>query len=145
MIPTFLLLSVSVAYPVPVIPFGISKADLSMEVTFKELDAAQVTGLLGDAVPSAFRDKFRGKIGKVVLTIHAETMTVKATGFRMPGDWLSRVEGTMDLKTRAYTAKLYAFGGLMEVSGTVPTDEQIGRVLDKGAKGTTVAAKATGR
>jgi len=133
MLPTLICLPLLLAHPAkPVLPIVIPRADLQFDVTLKELDAAQVAALLGDGLPAALRDKFRGRIGQVVMTVHAETLTVKATGFRMPGDWVSRIEGTMDLKTREYKAKLYAFGGLMEIAGTVPTDEAIARVRGKG-------------
>ena len=146
MLPTLIGLSLLVAHPArPPLPIQIPRDALQFDVTLKEVDAAQVAGLLGNDLPAVLRDRFRGRIGRVLVTVNGDTVTVKADKFRMPGDWLSRAEGTMDLKTREYRAKLYAFGGLMEFTGTVPTDEAIARVRSKGLppRGA-VAAKDTG-
>lgn len=147
MLPTLIGLSMLVAHPArPPLPIQIPREALQFDVTLKDVDAAQVAALLGNDLPTLLRDRFRGRIGRAVVSVNGNALTVKADKFRMPGDWLSRAEGTMDLKTRAYTAKLYAFGGLMEFTGTVPTDAAIARVRSRGtpANGSAVAATGTG-
>jgi hypothetical protein len=138
MFPTLLYLQLLVAHPAPVVTAAIPRAAVQFDVTLKDLDATQVAGLLGDGLPAAVRDRFRGRIGRVVVSVNGDAMTLKADGFRMPGDWVSRAEGTMDLKTREYKAKLWAFGGLVEFTGTMPTEEAISRTR---AKGTSLTAK----
>jgi hypothetical protein len=97
-------------------------APRQVDVTLTELDAAQVAGLLQDSLPPAIRDRLKGRIGKVAVTVRGDTVTVKAEKFRLIGDWLSRAEGTADLKTGKYTVKMWAFGGLLEAEGTLPEE-----------------------
>jgi hypothetical protein len=91
-------------------------------VTLTEVDAAQVANLLKDSLPAPVRDRLKGRIGKVAVQIRGDIVDVKAEKFRLAGEWLSRAEGTADLKTRKYKLKLWAFGGLMEAEGTLPQD-----------------------
>ena len=93
-----------------------------VDVTLTEVDAAQVAGLLGDSLPAAIRDRLKGRVGKDVVAVRGDTVTVKAEKFRLIGDWLSRAEGTADLKTGKYTVKMYAFGGLLEAEGKLPEE-----------------------
>ena len=98
------------------------KAPRQVDVTLTELDAAEVAALLNDSLPAAIRDRLKGRIGKVVVAVRGDTVTIKAEKFRLTGDWLSRAEGTADLKTGKYTVKMWAFGGLLEAEGTLPED-----------------------
>jgi hypothetical protein len=105
--------------------FGVATgltAPRHVDVTLTELDAAQVAALAGDGLPAVLRDKLKGRIGKVALNVRGDAVTFKAEKFRLAGDWLSRAEGTADLKTRKYKLKLWAFGGLMEAEGALPAD-----------------------
>ena len=96
-----------------------------VDVTLTELDAAQVAGLIGDALPASVRDKLKGRIGKVTLEVRGDTVNIKAEKFRVIGDWINRAEGTADLKTRKYKLKLWAFGGLLEAEGTIPENVEL--------------------
>jgi hypothetical protein len=93
-----------------------------LDVTLTEVDAAQVANLLKDSLPAPVRDRLKGRIGKVAVQIRGDTVEVKAEKFRLAGEWLTKAEGTADLKTRKYKLKLWAFGGLMEAEGTLPAD-----------------------
>ena len=109
-------------------------APRQVDVTLTELDASQVAGLLGDSLPAPIRDKLKGRVGKVVVAVRGDTVTVKAEKFRLIGDWLSRAEGTADLKTGKYTVKMYAFGGLLEAEGKLP-EETLSTVRGSSGKG----------
>jgi hypothetical protein len=109
-----------VGAPTAPIAAGASQIARHLDVTLTELDAALVADLLGDGLPSTIRDRLKGRIGKVVLSIRGDTVTVKADKFRLAGDWLSRAEGTADLVTRKYKLKMWAFGGLVEAEGELP-------------------------
>lgn len=87
-------------------------------VTVHDADAGQVTALFD--LPAGIRTRLVGKIGSVVLTVHGDALTLVATGFRLKGDWLSRIEATGDLKAKTVRAKVFAFGGLIEYSGKLP-------------------------
>ena len=93
-----------------------------VDVTLTEVDAIEVAKLLGDSLPAAIRDRLKGRVGKVVVAVRGDTVTLKAEKFRLVGDWLSRAEGTADLKTGKYTVKMYAFGGLLEAEGQLPEE-----------------------
>lgn len=87
-------------------------------VTIHDADAGQVTALFD--LPAGIRTRLVGRIGSVVLTVKGDALTLTATGFRLRGDWLSRIEATGDLKKKTYTARIYAFGGLATVDGKLP-------------------------
>jgi hypothetical protein len=108
-------------------------APRQVDVTLTELDAAQVAGLLGDSLPAPIRDRLKGRIGKMVVAVRGDTVTIKADKFRLVGDWLSRAEGTADLKTGKYTIKMWAFGGLMEAEGNLP-EETLNTARGSGAQ-----------
>lgn len=93
-----------------------------VDVTLKDVDAAQVAALAGDGIPDLLRDRLKGKIGKVALTVRGDAVAFKAEKFRLAGEWVTRAEGTADLKTRKYKLKVWAFGGLMEMEGALPKD-----------------------
>ena len=142
MIPTLFLLPLVLSGPVeplspltflgitsrPTTPGGNgSSADrmaLARHLDFKatDLDAAEVVKLLGDSLPGSLRDRFKGRIGKVLVEVRGDTVTMKAEKLRLIGDWVTRAEGTADLKTRKYQLKLYAFGGLVEIGGVLPAE-----------------------
>ena len=109
-----------VGAPTAPLSAGVSRAVRYLDVTMTELDAAQVAPLFGDGLPAIIRDRLKGRIGKVVLAVRGDTVTVKAERFRLAGEWLTRAEGTADLRTRKYKLKLWAFGGLIEAEGTLP-------------------------
>lgn len=92
------------------------------DITLTELDATQVAKLLEDSLPASIRDRLKGRIGKVAVSVRGDVVTLKAEKFRLVGDWLSRAEATADLKTRKYTVKMWAFGGLVEADGNLPKD-----------------------
>jgi hypothetical protein len=96
-----------------------------LDITLNELDATQVAGLIGESLPDLFRDKLKGKIGRVALTVRGDAVTFKAEKFRLVGDWVSRAEGTSDLKSRKYKLKVWAFGGLMEIEGKMPAELEL--------------------
>src|SRR5262245_57809562 len=73
-----------------------------LDVTLSDIDAAQLGSLLGDSVPAYLRDRLKGRIGKVVVAVRGDQVTMKAEQFRLNGDWLARAEGTADLKARTY-------------------------------------------
>jgi hypothetical protein len=109
-----------IGVPTAPITTGASQLARHLDVTLTELDAVQVANLLGDGLPASIRDRLKGRIGKVVLSIRGDQVTVKAEKFRLVGDWLSRAEGTADLSTRKYKLKMWAFGGLVEAEGELP-------------------------
>jgi hypothetical protein len=111
-----------VGAPTAPIATGVSQLARHLDVTLTELDARQVAALFGDGLPASVRDRLKGRIGKVALSIRGNKVTVKAEKFRLVGDWLSRAEGTADLGTRKYKLKLWAFGGLVEAEGELPRD-----------------------
>jgi hypothetical protein len=98
------------------------KAPRHLDVKLNDVDAVEVSALLGDALPASIRDKMRGRIGLVELAIRGDAVTVKASQFRLIGDWLAKAEGTLDLKTRKYKMKMWAFGGLLEAEGKLPEE-----------------------
>jgi len=106
--------------PTAPITAGISQITRHLDVALTDLDAAQVATLLGDGLPAPVRDRLKGRIGKVVLSVRGDTVSVTAEKFRLTGDWLSRAEGTADLVTRKYKLKMWAFGGLVEAEGELP-------------------------
>lgn len=95
-----------------------SAAHLDIKLT--EVDAAQVAVLLKDALPESFRNRLKGRIGRVVVEIRGDQVTMKADKLRLAGEWLTRAEGSADLKGRTYKLKLWAFGGMVEADGTLP-------------------------
>jgi hypothetical protein len=109
-------------------------APRQVDVTLTELDAVQVAALLGDSLPVVIRDKLKGRIGKVAVQVRGDIVTVNAEKFRLIGDWLSRAEGTADLKTGKYTMKMYAFGGLLEAEGKLP-EETLNTVRGSSGRG----------
>jgi hypothetical protein len=118
--PLGMLGMLGITAPTARISSGVNLAIRHLDVTLTEVDAAQVAPLLKDSLPASFRDRLKGRIGKVAVTIRGDIVTVKAEKFRLAGEWLSRAEGTADLVTRQYRLKLWAFGGLMEAEGTLP-------------------------
>jgi hypothetical protein len=114
------LAMLGITVPTAPITAGVSRIARHLDVTLTELDAAQVAPLLGDGLPASFRDRLKGRIGKVVVSIRGDTVRVQAEKFHLAGDWLTRAEGTADLVTRKYKLKLWAFGGLVEAEGDLP-------------------------
>ena len=108
-------------------------APRQVDVTLTELDATQVAALLKDSLPDVIRDRLKGRIGKVVVNVRGDTVTIMAEKFRLVGDWLSRAEGTADLKTGKYTVKMWAFGGLLEAEGKLP-DETLNTARSSGVQ-----------
>lgn len=102
---------------VAVVRQGLTR-DIDVRIT--EVDAAELAKLFD--LPAWLAPKLVGKVGLVELTVKGDALTLKASKFRIPGDFVSRVDMRADLKTRAYAAKLYVFGGLAEVTGTLPPD-----------------------
>jgi hypothetical protein len=103
-------------------PIALTTASPHLDITLSDLDAAQVGILLGESLPAAMRDRFKGRIGKVFVAIRGDQVTVKAEKIRLIGEWLTRAEGTADLKARTFKMKLWAFGGLVEAEGVLPNE-----------------------
>jgi hypothetical protein len=94
--------------------------DKEVDVRLKDVDVAEVAALLGDELPAWLKPKLKGKIGVVTIAVRGDRLTLAATGFRIPGDPVARLDLEADLKTRKFTAKIKALGGLAIVAGELP-------------------------
>lgn len=94
---------------------GLSR-DIS--VTIREADAAQVAAMFD--LPAFLKGKVKGRIGEVRVVVSGDTFTLKATGFRIPGNFIQKVEASGDMKSGFMKAKIYAFNGLAEFDGPIP-------------------------
>lgn len=92
--------------------------DLDIKLT--EVNVEELVALFPD-VPPMVKKLAKGRIGLVTVQVRGDTVTLKATKFRIKGDPVSRIEATMNTKTDEYKAKVYAFGGLMELEGKLPS------------------------
>jgi hypothetical protein len=89
-----------------------------VNVVVRDAEVKAVAGLFD--LPKWLDGKLRGRVGLVTLTIKGDSFTLTAAGFKVPGDPVSRVEATGDLKARTVTVKAWALGGLLEYDGKLP-------------------------
>jgi hypothetical protein len=90
--------------------------DIDLKLT--EVNVEELVKVFPD-VPAPVAKLAKGRIGLVTVTVRGDVATLKATKFRIPKDPVSRVEATLNTKTNEYKAKIYAFGGLIEVEGKI--------------------------
>jgi hypothetical protein len=85
----------------------------------RDAEVKAVAGLFD--LPAVVKAKLTGRIGLVTLDREGGRPDAAATGFRgMPGDPVSRIEATADLKARTVTVKAFALGGVLEYDGKLP-------------------------
>jgi hypothetical protein len=84
-------------------------------VTVREADAAQLAALFD--LPPWLKPKLVGRVGRVDLKVTGDKFDLTATGFRIPGDPVARVEAAGDTKANTVRVKARVFGGTLEYDG----------------------------
>jgi hypothetical protein len=87
-------------------------------VTIRDADVRSIAGLFD--LPVWLKPKLVGRVSLVTLDVKGDRFELKATGFRVPGDPVSKVEASGDLKARTVTVKAFALGGVLEYDGKLP-------------------------
>jgi hypothetical protein len=86
-----------------------------LDLKLHDADVREVASLL--SLPAFLKTKLAGKVGLVELHVRGTRFDVVATGWRVPGDPISRLEATGDWRTKKAQVKMWALGGLVEYEG----------------------------